>query len=484
MQLNRRELADKTYACFIGKNIGGTMGTPYEGKREILNVTGYSSPAGEPLPNDDLDLQLVWLRAAEVHGPFAVDANLLAEYWISYITPHWNEYGIGKANLRAGLTPPLSGEFCNPWKHSNGAWIRTEVWACMTPGNPDLAISFAHEDASIDHGEGEGTYAAMFVAAMESAAFVEKDVRRLVEIGLSKIPEDCMTAQCVKLVLSMYDSGADWKDTRNALVALTKDLGWFMAPANVGYVILGLVYGEGDFKKSMLYAVNCGDDTDCTGATIGSIMGIMGGTACIPEDWQAYIGDKIVTVSIDLGTGRHFVPKTCSELAQRVMRLAPVALRKRYSAFVPNAVTVTITDGETTVDQSELEKLSSKAIAQKYTDLNGLSVFGGNLPASVRVTYDREPQVKEGETLDLTVKIVNNTPIPNHSILHWHLPDGWTIEGNTSTYIPHRNAHNNGEAEEHYTLRIGPTAPRNRIILDIEVEGRPTPVLLALVVLG
>jgi hypothetical protein len=93
----------------------------------------------------------------------------------------------------------------------------------------------------------------------------------------------------------------------------------------------------------MLTAVNCGDDTDCTGATIGSIMGIMGGTACIPEDWQAYIGDKIVTVSIDLGTGRHFVPKTCSELAQRVMRLAPVALRKRYSAFVPNAVTVTIT---------------------------------------------------------------------------------------------------------------------------------------------
>ena len=117
---------DKVYACWIGKNIGGTMGGPYEGKRELLDVKGFATAANVVLPNDDLDLQLVWLRAAEVNGPFAVDANLLAEYWISDITPHWNEYGICKNNMHIGLIPPLAGEYKNAWKHSNGGMKLTQ----------------------------------------------------------------------------------------------------------------------------------------------------------------------------------------------------------------------------------------------------------------------------------------------------------------------------------------------------------------------
>ena len=69
MKLNRKEYIDKVRACFIGKNIGGTIGGPTEGKREILDVKGFSTPKGQPLPNDDLDLQLIWLRALEMQGP-------------------------------------------------------------------------------------------------------------------------------------------------------------------------------------------------------------------------------------------------------------------------------------------------------------------------------------------------------------------------------------------------------------------------------
>ena len=90
IKLNRKQLEDKILGCWIGKNIGGTMGGPYEGTREMLDITGYSTPKGEPLPNDDLDLQLVWLRAMEQVGPYAMAANILAEYWQVYITTHWN----------------------------------------------------------------------------------------------------------------------------------------------------------------------------------------------------------------------------------------------------------------------------------------------------------------------------------------------------------------------------------------------------------
>ena len=268
---NKNTIKDKIYACWLGKNIGGTMGTPFEGRTELNDIQGFSTPENVVLANDDLDLQLVWLRAIEDYGPYSLNEQILGEYWISYIPPHWNEYGIGKNNMRAGLLPPMSGEYENPWKHSNGAWIRTEVWACMAPGCPDIAIKYARMDASVDHGAGEGTYAAIFLAAIEAAAFVIHDLRELIDIGLSKIPADCRMARSINLLLDCYDKGIDWKETRRILVEDSADLGWFQAPANVAFSMLGLLYGEGDFKKSMILAINCGDDTDCTGATLGSI---------------------------------------------------------------------------------------------------------------------------------------------------------------------------------------------------------------------
>ncbi|MBQ8356988.1 MAG: hypothetical protein IJX39_04170 [Clostridia bacterium] len=87
MKLNFDTYKDKVRACWVGKNIGGTMGAPYEGKRQVLDVKGFVTKPGEVLPNDDLDLQLVWLFAVEKIGPWAINANTLGEFWLSYITP-------------------------------------------------------------------------------------------------------------------------------------------------------------------------------------------------------------------------------------------------------------------------------------------------------------------------------------------------------------------------------------------------------------
>ena len=102
---NYAEMRDKVYACWMGKNIGGTLGTPYEGKRELNDVKGFATKPGETLINDDLDLQLVWLLAVENLGPRMINERVLGEYWLTYITPHWNEYGVGKSNMRDGLMP-------------------------------------------------------------------------------------------------------------------------------------------------------------------------------------------------------------------------------------------------------------------------------------------------------------------------------------------------------------------------------------------
>ena len=485
IQFNREQLREKIYACWLGKNIGGTMGTPYEGKREINDIQGFVTKPREVLPNDDLDLQLVWLRAMDELGPNQVDAKALAEYWLSYIGPSWNEYGVGKANLREGLLPPLSGEMNNEeWKHSNGAWIRTEIWACTWPGCPEQAIRMAFEDACVDHGFGEGAYAAIFVAAMESAAFVFGDLRTLIDIGLSKIPADCRVARSVKLVLDAHAKGVDWKTARNLLVEDSADLGWFQAPANIGFVILGLLYGECDFKKSMILAINCGDDTDCTGATLGSLLGIMGGLKAIPEDWRAHLGDDIVTVSVIKGHG--YFPRTCTELTDCVMSLIPAAVRTSLGELIQHGPRVVVTDGETDFGGVTPEAFCGSAFVDKMFSRSRFSYAVQGLYANVVVELDREAEIAPLGTLRGRVTVsLRNMPEQKHFHLRWWLPEGWHMAGRTNVHANAAHSTHTQHAGSAFTLTAGETVEAvNRVVLEVSCAGRALPIYVPMVILG
>ena len=83
IRFNKDQLRDKIYACWIGKNIGGTMGTPYEGRQQINDIQGFATEKGVVLPNDDLDLQLVWLRAMDEMGPENVNSKVLESFGIA-----------------------------------------------------------------------------------------------------------------------------------------------------------------------------------------------------------------------------------------------------------------------------------------------------------------------------------------------------------------------------------------------------------------
>lgn len=432
MKLNFSSYKDKVYACWIGKNIGGTMGGPYEGVRHTLDVKGFKTLPDEVLPNDDLDLQLIWLHAMEYEGA-NLTSSILGEYWLSFITPFWNEYGISKRNMQRGIQPPVCGEI-NEWKHSNGAWIRTEIWATLCPACPDLAVRYALEDAKVDHGTGEGTYAAAFVAAIESAAFVVSDIRKLIEIGLAKIPHESRMAQSIKILLSAYDSGKTAMQAREEIFNANADIGdgWFEAPSNVAYAVLGLLYGNGDFKKSMLTAINCGDDTDCTAATVGSVLGIMYGTAGIPEDWREHIGDKIVTCSINQGISWQKIG-SCTQLTDRVSALAPSVLKQNRKDVllvsgddeVPDNIAEAFavpygTSEETDEMRASVHSLKSDTITQKFAY------------ATAFVTYENGVAITANEQKKLKIKLLNNVKAYGNQpyLVHvkvW-LPEGFTAD--------------------------------------------------------
>lgn len=265
---------------------------PYEGRENFMDLTYYDPMPTEAVANDDLDLQVVWLEHMK-ERELALDNAYLAQAWIDHIDAHPDEYGIALWNIKKGLTPPITGIHNNPFTHGMGSMIRSEIWASLFPGKPLTAAWFAFQDASVDHWN-EGVYAEMYLSATQSHLYDSGNIRESLTFGLSLLPAASLIRKAVESVLKCYDDGVDYPGARDWAMKRFGSINFTDCIMNMCFIVIGLLYGENDFEKSLLYAVNCGRDADCTGATIAAFMGILLGCDAIPDKWKEPIGEKIV----------------------------------------------------------------------------------------------------------------------------------------------------------------------------------------------
>lgn len=291
-----------------------------------------------------------------------------------------------------------------------------------------------------------------------------------------------MTAQTVKLVIDCYERGIDYRETQEKVLALNADLGWFQAPANLGFAVIGLLYGEGDFLKSLLYAINCGDDTDCTGATVGATLGIIGGTAAIPEELKAHVGDRIVTVSLN-GMYSHRIPKTCSALTDRVCALVP-------SVFRANRVSFAFTDAATDYPANDVaywNRLTAAELLSRPPYSYDVTVYR---PLTVRVAYDDTPRVGAGDTRRVTLTFFCNPELYESRKLQIRLllPDGWSVgryDRTVSLPYPQYAHAIYGCAETEFTLTVGDNVDVvMRAYAEITSPTLPYPMMIPMIFIG
>ncbi|MDP6381410.1 MAG: ADP-ribosylglycohydrolase family protein, partial [Phycisphaerae bacterium] len=185
----------------------------------------------------------------------------------------------------------LSGKFNNELFHNGmGSPIRAEIWGIICPGNPALAAEYARYDSELDHWE-SSVHGEQFIAAMEAAAFFEAEAGRLLDAGLSVIPADSKIATLVSKVRRWHGTEGNWKFCRQLILDSCACPDMTNCKQNIALIVMAMLYSGMDFEKAILMAVNSGYDTDCTCATVGSIVGIALGTAGIPERWQGPLGD-------------------------------------------------------------------------------------------------------------------------------------------------------------------------------------------------
>jgi len=281
---------------------------------ERLHFSFYDPVPTIAPPNDDLELQLVWLDLVERSSGNLTQSEF-AKAWLDHIHYMWDEYGRTRWNLRRGVPVEAVGTFENHFHAGMGSPIRSEIWACLFPGDPDSAAHYARLDASLDHGT-EGIAGEVLFSVMQSGVAAGKSLEDAITLALGYIPTDCETAMAVEKIRKTHRAGVPAWDCWKALLADHGNENFTHAPLNVALTIWALWYGGGDFEDSILLAVNGGYDTDCTAATVGATLGLFLGPEGIPERWLNPIGEGVFLGPGILGI---HAPKTLTELTGRTV---------------------------------------------------------------------------------------------------------------------------------------------------------------------
>ena len=342
----KKEWIEKIYAGWLAKIIGIRLGAPVEGwtYEEIRDIygdkEGYLVDYKRFAADDDSNGPIFFLRALEDCGKNGEDmtAEDVAEALLNYAPfEHgffwWGGYGCSTEhtaylNLRSGIPAPDSGSIRQNGKMAAeqiGGQIFIDTWGLVTPGQPDLAAKLAARAASVTH-DGDGIHGGIFVAACISYAFMEKDIEKILEKGLSYLPADCRYAAVVREVMEFYhDHPENWEECYRYI---RTHHGYDRYPGichiipNTAVMILALLYGEGDFYKTLQICNRCGWDTDCNVGNVATIMGVRGGLEAIPDHWRRPINDFLACSGVMGSLNQQDIPYGACYIAKLAWKLA------------------------------------------------------------------------------------------------------------------------------------------------------------------
>ena len=273
--------------------------------------------------DDDTDYTMLALHLLETYGLEFTTADA-ATLWLTHL-PYFGIHTTERAvyrNLVWNVHPDEAAAFVNPQREYVGARTRADVYGYVAPGKPELAAALAFKDAALSHTK-NGVYSAMLMAAMLAWTFVTDDIEEIVRVGLSEIPRNCRLAEAVNAVLDARRDGADWEQAYEQLLLRYGSYSPLHTLNNMAWVVLALLYGEGDFDCALGLAVACGLDTGSNAASAGSVMGALYTAARIPAQWTAPLHDTLCTALAQ------FPQMRISALARRTAALAERTLSNR-----------------------------------------------------------------------------------------------------------------------------------------------------------
>ncbi|MHA4896030.1 ADP-ribosylglycohydrolase family protein [Pedobacter sp. PWIIR3] len=307
LKLSKAVLKDKIKGGWAGQTIGVSFGSYTEFKyngtyiqdnQTIPYEEGYVRKLMEEWPDlfDDIYMDLTFVDVIEKQGlnaPVDTFANAFAK--ASYSLWHANQ--AARYNILNGINAPESGHWLkNPHSDDIDYQIEADFAGLMSPGMPNTASKISDKVGHIMN-YGDGWYGGVFIGAMYSIAFTSNDVNLVVEQALKTIPRNSLFYKCIADVIGWHKQfPSDWKQTwfeiqkkyaaengcpEGIFTPLNID-----AKVNATYVVMGLLYGNGDFTKTLEIATRTGQDSDCNPSSAAGVLGTMLGYEKIPDYWK------------------------------------------------------------------------------------------------------------------------------------------------------------------------------------------------------
>ncbi|MDF2948553.1 MAG: hypothetical protein K0R07_567 [Sedimentibacter sp.] len=297
VDIHSEKFKDQIRAAWVSQLIGAAMGTMVEGytSKNLYEVFGdLKGYIREPNTyNDDITFEIAFLDAFKDKG-YNVTSKDIALSWIGLIPVGWSAEELALRNIRAGMMPPESAKWNNPFNEWIGAQMRGAICGMVAPGNPSLAAKLAWIDGEVSH-INNGIIGEVFNAVMISLSFINDDIKDIVKQSISMIPTDSEYYSVVKYA---YDCCLKYSDWHDALADCEKKYikyNWIHAYPNACCEIIALMYGEGDYEKTLNIITMCGIDADCNAGMIMPVLGIQKGMRIIPKRLLSPAFDKLIT---------------------------------------------------------------------------------------------------------------------------------------------------------------------------------------------
>ena len=270
-----------------------------EGLEFPIKDRAYTDGIMDGMPvDDDTNYIIIAYLALLNHGRDFTSEDM-ANIWI--LTQGKNAYctaeRVAYRNFVNGYLPPESAVYKNPFREWIGAQIRGDYFGWVCPGDPESAANMAWRDARMSHIK-NGIYGEMWVSAMLAAAATGLGIKDTINAGLAYIPKTSRLYEAIQKVIAEYDSGKSQKEFFDDFHKRWDDRNghhWCHTISNAEIVTACLLYGGGDYGKSVCMAVEQGLDTDCNAATVGSVIGMIIGKSGIPSEWKDKIDGKLNT---------------------------------------------------------------------------------------------------------------------------------------------------------------------------------------------
>lgn len=333
--LSDEQLYDRLLGGWIGSMIGVAWAAPTEFRYCGTIMPEAEMPAWVPslindaFGQDDLYVEIPFMEAMAEHG-VQCGVEKMAEKFRDSKFPLWHANMQARKNLQNGLLPPESGSYKYNFHADDIDWqIECDFLGIMYPTLVNAAAQRAFDIGHIMN-YGDGVYGGVFITAMHAAAYRASSIMEIVKDGLSVIPENTKFRLLIEDVVGAYEKGFTWRQTWNLLQEKWADddkcpeCGGAInidAKLNSGYVVIGLLYGDGDFAKTVRIATQCGQDSDCNASSAASILGNYLGASGIDEiytkdlDWD---GRKFSNTNY---TFRDII-KLQSDLTRQVLELS------------------------------------------------------------------------------------------------------------------------------------------------------------------